>query len=121
MKLYAATAALLVVIAIGFAVPAIAGKSEKPYLNAEVSAAAASTEGSSSTSSARLFGCGYKKLTTLQLWHDDVGPYVEVAPDENGCVSATFTTWGAGEYVGWAKAQQGRSWDLSAEVSFRVS
>jgi hypothetical protein len=120
VKLHAATAALLVVVAIGFAVPAIAGKAVKPYLNAEV-ATAASTQGSSATSSVRLFGCGYKKLTTLQLWHENAGPYQEVAPDENGCVSATFTTWGVGDYVGWAKEQQGQSWSLSAETSLSVS
>jgi hypothetical protein len=121
VKLYAATAGLLVVLAIGFAVPAIAGKPEKPYLNVDMSTAAASSVGSSSTSSMRLSGCGYSKLTTVIVWHNGTGPYQEVTPDENGCVSASFTSWGSGDYIGQSWQKQGQGWDKSAEVSFSVS
>jgi len=69
-------------------------------------------------------GCGYTKLTTIIVWHNYTGPYQEVTPDANGCVSATFSSFGtdpSGSYIGQAWQQQGHGWDKSAELSFSVS
>ena len=118
-----AIVAVAVAAAIALAIPAIAAKPSGPYLNVSSAAGAAPTNGSVS-SPFTLWGCGYTKTTTIIVWHNYTGPYTEVTPDANGCVSATFSSFGInppGSYVGQAWQQQGHGWDKSAEVSFSVS
>ena len=107
------------VVAVALALPAFGGKPNGPTLVADVTSA--STPSAASVSSISLHGCGYSKLTTLIVWHNYTGPYTEVTPDSNGCVSATFASWGSGSYVGQSWQKQGNGWDKSAEVSFSVS
>jgi hypothetical protein len=110
------------IAAVVLALPAFGGKPNAPTL--EVTMTSASSPSATSVSSFSLQGCGYSKLTTLIVWHDYTGPYKEVTPDANGCVSATFSPFGAnasGGYVGQSWQKQGNGWVKSAEVSFSVS
>jgi hypothetical protein len=110
------------VIAVALALPAFGGKPNAPTL--EVSMTSASGPSATSVSSFSLHGCGYSKLTTLIVWHDSTGPWTEVTPDANGCVTASFSPFGidpTGSYVGQSWQMQGNHWDKSAEVSFSVS
>ena len=107
------------VVAVALALPAFGGKPQGPTLDVTMAQPSAPT--TSSSTSFTLHGCGYSKLTTLIVWHNYTGPYTEVAPDANGCVSATFSSWGSGGYAGQSWQKQGNGWDKSAEVSFTVS
>ena len=108
--------------AIAIATQAFAGKSS-PTLSVSsgtTAGAASSQVGSTFT----LSGCGYSKLTTIIVWHDYTGPYQEVTPDANGCVSATFNAFGtnpSGSYTGQSWQQQAHGWVQSAQVAFSVS
>ena len=112
----------LVTSAIALTIPAVASKNARPYLS--VNSAASATV--SVASPFVLSGCGYTKLTTIIVWHNSTGPYQEVTPDANGCISATFSAFGldpAGSYVGQAWQQQGTGWEKSpsAQLTFTVS
>jgi hypothetical protein len=125
MKLLAVVS-LALVIAVASAVPALAGKPAKPFLTVSPANPSAAGTATSSTATFTLSGCGYTKLTTIIVWHNYTGPYTEVTPDENGCVSATFSPFGldpTGTYVGQAWQKKGQSWenDPSAEITFTVS
>lgn len=110
---------LLIVALLGILVgasPASAGKT-RPYLQVTPSAP---TVGSSFTIS----GCGYTRLTTIIVWHNYTGPYQEVTPDANGCVSATFSPFGidpTGLYQAQSWESSGGGWRLSSEIDFTVT
>lgn len=114
-----------VTAAIAVAIPAFAAKPTKPYLTVGPSGSASATI-VPSTSPFTLSGCGYSKLTTIIVWHNSTGPFEEVTPDANGCISGTFNAFGTnptGSYVAQAWQQQGTGWENnpSATVSFTVS
>lgn len=123
MKLLPLVSAALIA-AVALAIPAFGAKPEKPYLQVSLATGAAAGPTATSTSSITLSGCGYSKLTTIIVWHDGTGPYKEVTPDPNGCVSASFSPFGtdpAGSYVGQSWQMQGNHWDQAADVTFDVS
>jgi hypothetical protein len=109
------------VAAVALALPAFAGKTTNPYLNVSMSASGLTA---TSTSSFTLSGCGYSKLTTVIVWHNGTGPYKEITPDANGCVSASFSPFGldpSGAYQAQSWQMQGSRWAKAAEVSFDVA
>jgi hypothetical protein len=104
--------------------PGFRRQATKPYLTVG-SAASTSLASLSATSPFTLSGCGYTKLTTIIVWHNSTGPYQEVTPDANGCISAAFSAFGSdptGSYTGQAWQQQGTGWENNpyASVSFTV-
>ena len=123
MKVLALVSVALIAT-VALAIPAFGAKPTKPYLDVSMTTASAAGPTALSTSSVTLSGCGYSKLTTIIVWHDGTGPYQEVTPDANGCVSASFSPFGldpSGDYVAQSWQMQGNHWDQAAEVSFEVS
>jgi hypothetical protein len=102
-------ALILAIVTAGvLATSGAAGKPTKPYLDVSPAEPA---------DTFTLSGCGYARLTTIIVWHQ------EVTPDENGCVSATFTAWGSGLYEAQAWQQHGDHWENnpSATTSFVIA
>lgn len=70
-------------------------------------------------------GDNYGRLTTIIVWHQFTGPYKEVQPS-GGYISATFGTWGEGQYTAQAWQEKGpegsHQWEQrpSAETTFSV-
>jgi hypothetical protein len=106
------------VVAVALALPAFGGRSNGPTLDVRMNTT--STPTTTSVTSFTLYGCGYNKVTTLEAWHNGTAPYVEVTPDGDGCVAATFSSWGSGDYLGQAMVKQGNAWRLVVEKSFSV-
>jgi hypothetical protein len=106
------------VVAVALALPAFGGKPNGPTLDVTMNTTSGPT--ATSVSSFTLYGCGYNKLTTLELWHNGVAPAYQVTPDANGCVWATFPNAGSGDYTGWGMEQQGKAWNLVVQKSFSV-